>query len=88
MRITNKMIESKVNTINNLLGRPEKEYVSIDGKYVSQIGHIFVDGYNNVCEITNDSGGLRVLHYTATKKEAFLFLAGMCQSIQLQKEQK
>jgi len=58
-RVTNKHIESALDYLNDCIGKKDGE-----------IGCIRTYN-NNVVQLVNESGGIRVLAYTATKREAY-----------------
>ena len=64
-RVTNKHIESALDFINGLIGKEDGE-----------VGCIRTYN-NNVVQLVNESGGIRVLAYTSTKREAYDTLQAM-----------
>ena len=58
-RVTNKHIECSLDYLNDRIGKQDGE-----------VGSIKTYG-NNVVQLVNESGGIRVLAYTSTKREAY-----------------
>jgi len=58
-RVTNKHIECALDYLNDRIGKQDGE-----------VGSIQTYG-NNVVQLVNESGGIRVLAYTSTKREAY-----------------
>ena len=60
-RITNSMIDRKVNYLNQLTGNPAEPYSTIDGKYKSNTGNYHISSaYGGVClDQMCDGGGTR-----------------------------
>lgn len=62
MRITQKHLQSKVDTLNRVLGLPVETYTKVsDAVYKSNVGNIHLDkniGGWQICQITNDGGGV------------------------------
>ena len=58
-RVTNKHIECSLDYLNDRIGKQDGE-----------VGSIKTYG-NNVVQLVNEGGGIRVLAYTSTKREAY-----------------
>lgn len=81
MRITQKMLQSKVDQLNELTGQPTKSWEKKDGKYTANIGnyHLCNDyGSTALHVMMNEGGGVEEL-YRGTKSEIFAYIKGMMQ---------
>ncbi len=59
MRTTDKMLETKLNQLNKLLGTPLKPYSEINGKFQANVGNIHVDSNLlgvQICRMHNEGG--------------------------------
>jgi hypothetical protein len=81
-RITAKQLDTLEQRLNSALGRPTEAYV--DGK--AQVGHVHFqpcNGYRNVYEMCNESGGCKGLAYGLTAREAYEWISGALTALQL-----
>ena len=51
MRITIKDLENRVKYLNELTEKPTQRYTKKDGKYISNVGHIFISQAYGGCEL-------------------------------------
>jgi hypothetical protein len=61
-RITDKMLNAKINYLNQLMDTPETSWERTNGKNKSHVGNYHISGaYGgvNLCQMTNESGGVR-----------------------------
>ena len=74
MRVSEKMLESLCETINNLKGTPDKAYSVIDGKPKANIGnyHLYF-AYGSVAlhKTNNEGGGITEIIGLSTKKDLY-----------------
>ena len=86
-RITNKLLEKRVELLNNMLDRPTEPYQQIDGKLKANIGNIYLDhayGGVGLYEMANDGGGVKNITYGhMTKRELDNFITGMLSALRL-----
>jgi len=75
-RITNNMIQHRLDEINELMQTPMETF--FDRKHV--VGNIHT--YDNaVVQTKNESGGIAYLARTSTKREAYEHLVSMCETV-------
>lgn len=84
MRTTKKHLEGSLQTLNEMLGRPETPYV--DGKPVS--GCISYESWGGSYFITESEGsGIRHLSDTGTLREAHVWVCAAIKGVQLSQNQ-
>ena len=74
MRISEKMLETQCNIINNLRKTPEKAYDRIEGKFKANIGNYhlyFAYGSVGLHKMVNEGGGVHEVFGLTTKRELF-----------------
>ena len=76
-RITNKHIECELHWLNEAMGTPIDTYGE-DRKH--NVGNVHVYG-TNVVQTKNESGGISVLAYCSTKREAHSHIAAMAAAV-------
>lgn len=86
-RLTRKTAEILCARLNETLGLPKECYLQQeDGRYNAQIGCIHIYGVNggyNVCQMINPAGGVRVLAYGLSAREAYQWLTAALEGIRL-----
>ena len=75
-RITNRHIEFQLSLLNDVMGTPED--VVTDGKH--NVGNIHLYD-NNIVQTKNEAGGIAVLAYCRTKREAHSHIQGMYETV-------
>ena len=73
-RITNAMLENRINTINTMTNSPLKPYEKVDDKYKASIGNYHLYGAYGAYalhRIVNDGGGIREIIGLCTKRELY-----------------
>lgn len=91
MRITESMLEARVERLNKLTGAPLTSYTRIDGKLRANVGNFHLShAYGGVCvhQMANEGGGVRtpILGYHAPKRECFDALCAFIAGIEYAKE--
>lgn len=85
MRITESMLQARIDRLNKITGSPMTTYSTVDGRNRANVGNFHLSHANGgVCvhRICNESGGCDspILGYHATKRETFdtlcAFIAG------------
>lgn len=85
-RITKKQLQSRIETINSILNRPNSPYTQIDGKLTANIGNFSLSqayGGYGVHLMVNENGGVStpVWHGHITARDAYerlsAFIAGL-----------
>jgi len=74
MRVSEKMLESLCETINNLKGSPVAPYSMIDGKHKANIGNYhlyFAYGSVGLHKMVNEGGGVSEIIGLNTKKDLY-----------------
>jgi len=88
-RITNKHLEFELSRLNEVMGTPEETVSEVtepllspgSGKwYRHNIGNIHLYD-NNVVQTKNEAGGIAVLAYCRTKREAHTAIQGMSEAV-------
>ena len=86
-RITRKTAEILCSRLNETLGLPAECYIKgEDGGHVAQVGCIHLYGVNggyNVCQLANSAGGVRVMAYGLSAREAYDWLAAALEGVRL-----
>ena len=86
-RITRKKAEIICSRLNKILKLPTDCYVKgEDGRCVAQVGCIHLIGVNhayNVCQLVNPAGGVRVLAYGLSAREAYEWLIAAIEGVRL-----
>lgn len=90
-RITNKMIESKLEYLNKLTNSPLTPYKRVDGSMVAQVGNYHLSGaYGGVMvqRMSNTSGGVTtpITYGHVPKRECFDTLCAYINGIEAGKE--
>ena len=75
-RITNRHIEFQLSLLNDVMGTPEN--VVTDGKH--NVGNIHLYD-NNIVQTKNESGGIAFLARCNTKREAYMCLESMYETV-------
>ena len=87
MRITEKMIEQKVNVLNSITNSPETTYTKDDnGNLKANIGnfHLGIEsGFYNINRVTNEGGGIIVEVSGQNKRELFNKLVSYINGLRL-----
>lgn len=86
-RITNKHLEFELSRLNELMGMPEQVMraeaapsPASGTRYRHNVGNIHLyDG--NVVQTKNEAGGIAVLAYCRTKREAHTVIQGMSEAV-------
>lgn len=85
-RITKKMLQSRIETINSILGMPEQPYTRIDDKLIANIGNFSLSqayGGYGVHLMVNERGGIStpIWHGHIPARDAYeqinAFIAGL-----------
>ena len=84
-RITNQHLEFELSRLNEVMGTPEETVSevreSLPGKwYRHNVGNIHLYD-NNIVQTKNESGGIAVLAYCRTKREAHTAIQGMSEAV-------
>jgi hypothetical protein len=86
-RITDKMLENRVQRLNELTNSPSTPYSKIDGRNVANVGNFHLShAYGGVClhRMCNEQGGCRtpIISYHTTKRHLYdlinAYLDGIC----------
>lgn len=87
MRVTNAMLESKIEILNESMGRPCSSYTrNADGSLTANIGNFHLYhclGVWAVHEMFNEGGGVSVLLSCSTKSELFDQLNALIRGLEL-----
>lgn len=75
-RITNRHIEFELSRLNDVMGMPEDVFT--DGKH--NVGNIHLYG-TNIVQTKNEAGGIAVLAYCNTKREAHSHIQAMTETV-------
>ena len=75
-RITNKHIDFELSRLNEVMGTPEETYT--DRKH--NVGNVHLYD-NNVVQTKNEAGGIAVLAYCNTKREAHSHIQAMAEAV-------
>ena len=88
-----KQLAARVAQLNAILDRPAVPSTTIDGKYASNVGHIFMDYYTpgpdnpyayQICEYGNTAGGERTwTNYRMKRAEFEQYLTGLFTGLHL-----
>jgi hypothetical protein len=78
-----KLIENRLKQINKTLNRPETQYLKIDGKYVENHGHIYIERYNGMNRVTVSPGSRNLGPGMMTGPECLFYLDGILAGIEL-----
>lgn len=90
-RTTKQMLESKVNTLNSILGRPMEPVAMVNGHPQWQIGNISINrqsGWYSVEVITGDAGSVTTLEGGMSARECHLYLSGLVRGADMLKTQQ
>lgn len=91
MRITNKILEAKVKTLNRVLGRPETAWTKSGEKCTANVGNIHFsgqNGYTSLYVMANENGGVHSLYSGSKSAVADYIHAYMSGYLQAQEEHK
>lgn len=86
-RITNKHLDFELSRLNEVMGTPEEVMREVENsrpgehvRYRHNVGNIHLyDG--NVVQTKNEAGGIAVLVYCRTKREAHTAIQGMSEAV-------
>lgn len=88
-RITEKMLQYRLDTINKMLGAPLEPYTRTDGKSKANIGnyHLYsAYGSTGVHRMVGEGGGITQVLGLATKREIFDQLCALITGLQAMQE--
>ena len=77
-RITNRHVECELHWLNDAMGTPQETINQESRKH--NVGNVHVYG-TNVVRTVNESGGIAVLAYCSTKREAHSHIAAMSEAV-------
>ena len=86
-RITNKMLDARVNSLNNILGYPTERWkpYRVDGRWVANSNHYYVGkayGGYRLEQLCTDGGGALDISPRGTKREIWDYTTAMIKGIE------